>query len=374
MLKFPTLPQNNDGYWTDPSGMIWRHPAQPKDHIQDYAPVCTTSTITADQNNRNRYVGIDYNEYPSDYAEVSSFSPNAANNKTNLGDNASKAPSEYSGTRSPAPYATTTLIGNSRFITTSSNGTANRHHQHSAYGSMYYNTDSYPVTGSSNNKNENSGPLLSGSGDYGRNVYSESYFNPAEKINITENKLASLNNGGTGNGGYQLVPNHSGSSASSSSSSAGGGGRSETSKIFNSSQSTPQTPFGTIRKNRFKLSRNPVNNLRISFETGADRGADGQQEDAGNEYGNQQQQQQQSHHGQKKKMSSLNNLGANEQLYIKIGETNPNNANSWNGHLANIYQNAAGTLADEECEAVYRPTGNRSVISYRSASEYGENV
>ncbi|XP_055637458.1 roundabout homolog 2-like [Toxorhynchites rutilus septentrionalis] len=369
VLKFPTLPQNNDGYWTDPSGMIWRHPAQPKDHIQDYAPVCTTSTIVADQNNRNRYVGIDYNEYPSDYAEVSSFSPN---NKTIVCDNASKAPSEYSGTRSPAPYATTTLIGNSRFITNSSNGgaMANHHHQQSAYGSMYYNTDSYPVTDSSNAKSENSGPLLSGSGDYGRNVYSESYFNPTEKINITENKLASLNNGGTGNGGYQLVPNHSGSSASSSSSSTGGGGggRSETTKIFPPSQSTPQTPFGTIRKNRFKLSRTPVNNLRISFETG------GQQGGTGNEYGNQQQLQQ--HQSQKKKMSSLNNLGAKEQLYIKIGETNPNNANSWNGHLANIYQNGGGSsLADEaEGEAVYHPTGNRSVISYRSASEYGENV
>ncbi|XP_021701765.1 roundabout homolog 1 [Aedes aegypti] len=378
VLKFPSLPQNNDGYWTDPSGMLWR-PPRPKDQIQDYAPVCTAATLPADQNTHNRYVGIDYGEYPSDYAEVSSFQPN---NNT-LGDNGSKAPSEYSGTRSPAPYATTTLIGNSRFITTSGSGgntLDNLHHQQSAYGSMYYNTESYPVNGSNN-----AGP---GSGSYGaRNVFSESYFNPSEKINITENKLASLNASGSnsspvanGNGGYQLVPNHSGSSASSSSSSGVGIGRSETAKIFHPSHSVPHTPFGTIRKNRLKLTRPPINNLRISFGTSGNNNNGG---DAGNEYGNQhhqqstQQNQQQNH---KKKISSLNNLGAKEQLYIKIGETNPNNTGSWNGHLANIYQNASESMVGKshptsgEGEAVYHPTGNRSVISYRSASEYGDGV
>ncbi|EAT32721.1 AAEL015056-PA [Aedes aegypti] len=377
VLKFPSLPQNNDGYWTDPSGMLWR-PPRPKDHIQDYAPVCTATTLPADQNTHNRYVGIDYGEYPSDYAEVSSFQPN---NNT-LGDNGSKAPSEYSGTRSPAPYATTTLIGNSRFITTSGSGgntLDNLHHQQSAYGSMYYNTESYPVNGSNN-----AGP---GSGSYGaRNVFSESYFNPSEKINITENKLASLNANGSnsspvanGNGGYQLVPNHSGSSASSSSSSGVGIGRSETAKIFHPSHSVPHTPFGTIRKNRLKLTRPPINNLRISFGTSGNNNNSG---DAGNEYGNQHHQQstQQNQQNHKKKMSSLNNLGAKEQLYIKIGETNPNNTGSWNGHLANIYQNASESMVGKahpssgEGEAVYHPTGNRSVISYRSASEYGDGV
>ncbi|XP_058450921.1 roundabout homolog 2-like [Malaya genurostris] len=393
VLKFPSLPQGNDAYWTDPSAILWRHPSRPKDHIQDYAPVCNGNGLPSEQNNRNRYVGIDYTEYPTDYAEVSSFNPNAPNNNnTTTGTVAGKTPSEYSGTRSPAPYATTTLIGNSRFITTSANGTVSSiHHQQTPYGSMYYNTDSYPpmvVTsggGSSNGNAENGGLLLGGSNNYGRNMYSDSYFNPGEKINITENKLASLNNNSTSNGGYQLVPNHSGSSASSSSSSGGGmvvGARPETNKTFNpSSQSVPQTPFGTIRKNRFKLARTPINNLRISFGT-ADRANSGSPaEDAGSEYGNQHQQQQ-SQHSQKKKMSSLNNLGAQEQLYIKIGDTNPNNANSWNGHLANIYQNSgrsrplaeAGDGNDREGEAVYHPTGNRSVISYRSASEFGDNV
>ncbi|XP_053694709.1 roundabout homolog 2-like [Sabethes cyaneus] len=414
VLKFPSLPQNNDAYWTDPSAILWRHPSRPKDHIQDYAPVCTS-----DQNSHNRYVGIDYTEYPTDYAEVSSFNPNAPTNNTT-----SKTPSEYSGTRSPAPYATTTLIGNSRFITTSSGGGVsvdNIHHQQSVYGGgMYYSNDSYPAitataVDSGVNGNCENGGLLGGatrSGNYSRNVYSESYFNPNEKINITENKLASLNsgcigsssnnnnnnnnisNGGTSNGGYQLVPNHSGSSASSSSSSGGCGGRSETSKIFqpSSSHSVPHTPFGTIRKNRFKLARTPINNLRISFgSTGraTSGGGSGALEDAGSEYGNQQQYQQQQQQSQRKKMSSLNNLGAQEQLYIKIGETNPNNANSWNGHLANIYQNSARSMrprepngdvgggngdGDGEGDAVYHPTGNRSVISYRSASEYGEDV
>ncbi|XP_039438297.1 roundabout homolog 1-like [Culex pipiens pallens] len=349
VLKFPTYTAGGgDGYWTDPSGILWRQPvARPKDHIQDYAPV---GTMPADQGARNRYVGIDYGEYPSDYAEVSSFNPN--NNKVEGG----KAPSEYSGTRSPAPYATTTLIGNSRFITTSNGGATleslNHQSAQSAYGSMYYNADPYQ-------------------GNVSRNVYSESYYNPAEQINITENKLAAMASNGSTSGGYQLVPNHSGSSASSSSSSGGGGGRSETAKIFApSSQSMPQTPFGTIRKNRFKLSRTPINNLRINFGT-ADR--------AESEYGNQSPQPASSFQQQKKKMASLNNLGAapkGEQLYIKIGDTNPNNAaatvpantNSWNGR---IYQNGAEVSGGSE---VYHPTGNRSVISYRSASEFGENV
>lgn len=159
-------------------------------------------------------------------------------------------------------------------------------------------------------------------------------------------------------------------------------------KIFHPSHSVPHTPFGTIRKNRLKLVRPPINNLRINFGTAVSNTGSA---DAGNEYGNQHHQQQQQQQNHKKKMSSLNNLGTKEQLYIKIGETNPSNnssnntTNSWNGHLANIYQNAASeslalkapsttTTTTGEGEAVYHPTGNRSVISYRSASEYGDGV
>ncbi|XP_055601197.1 roundabout homolog 1-like [Uranotaenia lowii] len=391
--KFPTLPQNNDGYWSDPN-ILWRQPGPghtTKDHIQDYAPVCNEggvgvggggqsslaidhhyqqqnkNLVNSNNNNNtgrsNRFAGgLDYGEYPSDYAEVSSFGQGGAPPSEE-----GKNSSQYSGTRSPAPYATTTLIGNSRFITTSSSNGGG------GYGNMYYSGDLYPVVGINGN----------------RNVYSESYFNPAEKINITENKLASLNVVASGMG-YQLVPNHSSSSASSSSSTGGGGnggqGRPEMGKIFNpnnsssASQSMPQTPFGTIRKNRFKLARTPLTNqLRINFGT-ADRGGD-------NEYGNQAQpnQAQSNQASPRKKMSSLNNLGAKEQLYIKVGEMNPptrggvgnhnnnnNNSSSWNGHLANlqIYQNAAEVAEDP----VYHPTGNRSVISYRSASDFDSDV
>lgn len=81
----------------------------------------------------------EYSDYqPADYAEVSSFK---------------RTPSEYSGTRSPAPYATTTLIGSSKMMTTTNSGTKF-------------------VFCPSNQIDSNS---------YGRNVYSESYFNPNEK-------------------------------------------------------------------------------------------------------------------------------------------------------------------------------------------------
>lgn len=88
----------------------------------------------------------DYSDYPADYAEVSSFK---------------RTPSEYSGTRSPAPYATTTLIGSSKLVTNT--------------GTKFVFCPSAVVPG---NQIDNS----SNNNNYGnRNVYSESYFNPNDK-------------------------------------------------------------------------------------------------------------------------------------------------------------------------------------------------
>lgn len=239
----------------------------------------------------------DYTTYPADYAEVSSFS---------------KPPSECnSGSRSPAPYATTTLVGNSRLINFKNNNQ-----------NMYYTSDLYPPAAN-------------------RYVYSESYYNPKEKINITENRLGS--------------------------------------NTFNPSISVPHTPFGTVRKNRFnKLLRNPQ--FRISFGDGAKSGDDRQP----SEY-----QSQHPDHG--------------EQLYVKVGETNlPSEYNNWTpGHppqLPNgqpgqpgqsmahpqqqphthtapihstIYQNHR---QPSDKDMIYAPSGNRSVISYMSANNRFDDV
>ena len=166
--KLTTMPRNDDGYWMDPNGIMWRHP---KDQIQDYAPVCTTNTLPLEQN-RPRF---EYTEIPGEYAEVAAYGArNDENEKT----------SEYERTRSPAPYATTTLL-NGRFVTNT-----NEHQQQQHYGNY---------------------------GNYGRNVHSESYFNPNDKINITENKLAN--------------------------------------NMYNPSMSVPQTPLGSMRNNnRFKMA------------------------------------------------------------------------------------------------------------------------
>uniref|UniRef100_A0A182JEU5 Uncharacterized protein n=1 Tax=Anopheles atroparvus TaxID=41427 RepID=A0A182JEU5_ANOAO len=408
VVKMP----RNDGLWMDPSGMVWSHQSdsgQGKDHIQDYAPVCTSSTLPLEQqnqhpamqhhSNRSRYV--EYSDYPGDYAEVSSFNP-LPHEGVGQGAPLHRTPSEYSsgGARSPAPYATTTLIGNTRFITAPGGSAGNDslhqllpHSAASEAGNMYYNADAYSA-----------GPIVrtlpdAAGGDYGRNVYSESYFNPNEKINITENKLAShttmsalpAGNASVNGGYHHLVPSQNGSSnghsavssassasSGSSNSTSGTSGAATRSSFGPSIQAQPQSQTGTLRngsnKNRSKLSRMPINNLRSA----------GKQEPTGSaDYGNQVSQH------QRKKMSSLNNLGQTEQLYIKVGNTGmPGCTNSWNHStvgamtMSNLYQNAIATLPSgnggsggDPNVVVYLPTGNRSVISYRAAgSDLGNDV
>lgn len=55
-VKIPNMP-GGDGYWLDPSGIVWRSNSNAKgNHIADYAPVCTstTTTLPVDDENRNR--------------------------------------------------------------------------------------------------------------------------------------------------------------------------------------------------------------------------------------------------------------------------------------------------------------------------------
>uniref|UniRef100_A0A182PK71 Roundabout n=1 Tax=Anopheles epiroticus TaxID=199890 RepID=A0A182PK71_9DIPT len=408
IVKIP----RNDSLWMDPSGMVWSHQStgRGKDHIQDYAPVGTSSTLPLEQqqrhtilhHNRNRYV--EYTDYPSDYAEVSSFNPLPADGVNHLSAqlNGSRAPSEYGsgGTRSPAPYATTTLIGNTRFITAPGSATGNGSQLHhllpstAVAGQRYYNGETYS-SGSMTRA-----PSDHESAGYGRNACSESYFNPNEKINITENKLAShtmsllaASNASVGGGYHHLVPSQNGSSngqssagssaysASSGSSNSSNGN--DASLAPRSSEHTPSAPNTTqsarlsrngSNKNRFKLSRTPiVSSLRSAIK----------QEVIPGEHSNQSDHQQQE---QRKDMSSLNNLGPKEQLYIKVGDTRvPGCTNSWNPSTAsamamsNLYQNTSTTMPHgvhngDPNVVIYLPTGNRSVISYRAGSDYGDDV
>jgi hypothetical protein len=49
---------SGDGYWLDPSGIVWRSNLNSKgNHIPDYAPVCsstTTTTLPTDDETHNR--------------------------------------------------------------------------------------------------------------------------------------------------------------------------------------------------------------------------------------------------------------------------------------------------------------------------------
>lgn len=276
-----------------------------------------------------RFVG-EYSNFPADYAEVSTFR---------------KTPSECDssgGSHSPAPYATTTLVGSSRLT----------NFRHNSHHNMYFSNDLYPQTGN-------------------RSVYSESYFNPNAKINITENKLS--------NAGSALVGTCTSASGGIGS---GGGFGINTSTVGNNSTykasiSVPHTPLGTIRRNRLKLSRIPQ--FRISFGDGA----------AENSNMNQQQQQQKLYDDQQ------------EQLYVKVGETNPPSSdvymnwghqhqqehyNNNNKHQQqqqedehyeqhqnrSIYQQ--NHRQDIDNEMIYAPSGNRSIISYMSSNNRLDDV
>lgn len=217
-----------------------------------------------------RFIG-DYSNFPADYAEVSTFS---------------KPPSECSGTRSPAPYATTTLVGSTRLI----------NYKNANNQNTYFTSDLYPQSS--------------------RCVYSESYFNPKEKINITENRLGC--------------------------------------NTFNPSVSMPHPAFGTIRKNRLKLLRNPQ--FRISFGDGKNNNNDAHS------------------------VSSVNNR-QQEQLYVKVGETNPPSTDEYNNTNWTPQQQAHSNHSIYENHRqytdknmIYGPSGNRSVISCLSINKHFDDV
>lgn len=300
MLKFSSIPRAADTYWLDSS--VWRQ-NQSKENIPDYAAVCNAPTLPVDTNtNRPRFMNTDYSQYqPSDYAEVSSFH---------------KSPSECSGSQSPHPYATTTLLSNSRITNFRFNNSPN----------MYYTNELYP-------NGRMGAPATNGEGDnYSRNVYSESYYNPQEKISITENKLAGRFYNNNNHHQQQLQP---------------------------SSVSVPHTPIGTIRRSRLKFGRpahhnsHQPHNFHTSFGDGVNDGSQPQQHYQNN--------------------GEANGPNQQEQLYIKIGETTRNGSMNWSHLNRNLYQNheslggsSAGGGGAGAKDIIYAPAGNRSLLSYTS--------
>jgi hypothetical protein len=134
-----------------------------------------------------------YSEGPAEYAEVTS--------------------TMRSGQQSPSPYATATLIGNSKIITSD----AHRFN-------MFYTTDVYPPSVASNQSNNN---------NYNRTIHSESYCNPNghnnNKVNIVENRMANT-----------MMPN-----------------------MFNQQQQHNGATIGSNKLNRLKLMK--PQNFRINF-------------------------------------------------------------------------------------------------------------
>jgi roundabout, axon guidance receptor 2 len=267
-------------------------------------------------------------DYPADYAEVSSFR---------------KAPSEYSGARSPAPYATTSIIGSTRMM----------------HPGGHYPSDLYPLANRST---------------YCRNVYSESYYNPKEKIHITENQLASHDHL-LGAPQPKLTPNSS----------------------------------STSRKNRLKLK--PLQNVHITLPTDA-YGPSNHSSQSG---GSTQQALSSTSSTSSTTTASMPPAPASlnkstyhhqfpqqqqpcdEQFYIKVGDTNTGTMAQWNigghsqpnhnvndgdddddvGYENNVYvhnNNSSGSQDTRDKNVIYAPSGNRSLISYRSQKDYPDNV
>ncbi|CAO1323968.1 unnamed protein product [Diamesa serratosioi] len=280
VMKFPSLPAGggSDGYWLDPSGIVWQSNQRKINHIPDYAPVYTSTTTTTlpnEEDSRNRYMG-EYTDYPADYAEVTSFK---------------RSPSEYSR-QSPTPYATATLI---------STNNMNR-------CNMFYTTDVYPpnaaVPNQINNNNNNNN-----NNNYSRNVYSESYYTPNGKVNISENRMTNT-----------MAPN-----------------------MYKHNTAS-------------KMKQMRPQNFRLNF----------------------------------------GNPNEQEQVYIKVGELNPqiqpsstlqtpqsqhSNSMIWNSQNFNIYENhlhdhqtnGNGNEGRNNVEKDYS-TGNRNVINYPTANDYPEDV
>jgi hypothetical protein len=240
---------------------------------------------------KNRFMG-EYTDYPADYAEVSSYE-------------------NGQHPQSPAPYATTTLIGSSKL-------NANDAQRYN----MFYKTEIFPQSamampnqsGSSNNSN------------YNRSIHSESYAknncNNNNKVNIVENRMANT-----------MMPN-----------------------MYNNQQQHQQQhgmKIGSNKRNRLKLMK--PQNIRNYF---ANQGEQlyvkvGEINQIGPHSSSSSQHTPQSHNG------SINWSQGNFNIY----------ENQMHNHM-----NGATVTNEPDDNQEYSYAGNRSIMSYMSSKDFPENV
>lgn len=249
----------------------------------------------------------EYTDYPADYAEVSSF---------------------QSGQQSPAPYATTTLIGSSKLA-------PNDAHRFN----MFYKTDIYPngpmrqANVNSNNSSNNN------SNNYNRSVHSESYCNG--KVNVVENRLPdammpNLYNQQQQQLHYQANGNHNNG-----------------------------IKIGSNKRNRLKLMK--PQNIRNYFSNPGEQLYVKVGEI--NQMGPHSNSSQQSHTPQSQN-GSINWSQHNFNLYENQLHNHLNNGATVNNEPDD--DNDHHEDADEKSDFIY--TGNRSIMSYTSSKDFPESV
>ncbi|KAL7043559.1 hypothetical protein ACKWTF_001570 [Chironomus riparius] len=309
-VKIQNVPGGNDGYWLDPSGIIWRpNPRSKGSLIADYAPVCTSTTTTTlpvdeETTARARFMG-EYTDYPADYAEVSSY---------------------QSGQQSPAPYATTTLIGSSKLASNDSH----------RFNNMFYKTDIYPnaanavammQNGNNNNNNSNTN-------NYNRSIHSESYCNnnnnSNNKINIVENRMANT-----------MMPN-----------------------MFNQHQPNG-IKMSSNKRNRLKLMK--PQSIRNYFSNSPNEQLYVKVGEI-NQIGPHSNSSQQSHTPQSTQSGSINWSQHNFNIYENQLH------NHMNGSATMTNEPDRNDVDDDDDNKEFIYDGNHSIMSYMSSKDFPENV
>jgi hypothetical protein len=244
----------------------------------------------------------EYTDYPTDYAEVSS--------------------SYQSGQQSPAPYATTTLIGSSKLLSND----AQRYN-------MFYKTDIHPQHNGSNGK------IIQN--NYNRSIHSESYCNNSNnannnRVNVVENRMANT-----------MMPNMFNQQLQ------------QQNRLHN------EIKIGTSKRNRLKLMK--PQNIRNYFSNPGEQlyVKVGEVNQVGPHSSS-------SQHTPLSQNGSINWSQKNFNIYENQMHNHMNGATvTQNEPEESNHVNAND--ADEDNKD-YMYTGNRSIMSYMSSKDFPENV
>jgi roundabout axon guidance receptor 2 len=255
----------------------------------------------------DRFMG-EYTDYPADYAEVSSF---------------------QSGQQSPAPYATTTLIGSSKLAPNDAHRFNNMF--------IYPKNGNAPMMHSSNSNSNN----------YNRSIHSESYCSGNNN-----------NNGGSGGGRVNIVENRMASTMMPN--------------MFNQHHQASNhngIKIGSNKRNRLKLMK--PQNIRNYFSSPGEQLYVKVGEI--NQMGPHSSSSQQSHTPQSQS-GSINWSQHNFNLYENQLHNHLNNGATVNHEPddANDDDEREAEEGGEKGDFIY--TGNRSIMSYTSSKDFPENV